>query len=66
MFEAVGQLEAAVKIDPDDAGSHYQLGLALSRIPGKLPEAIQEIGTAARLRPDPRLQELLERLRHSR
>jgi hypothetical protein len=32
-------------------------------MPGKLPEAIQEIESAARIRPDPRLQEFLSRLR---
>ena len=32
-------------------------------MPGKLPEAIQEIEAAARIRPDPQLEELLNRLR---
>jgi Flp pilus assembly protein TadD len=62
MPEAIVQLETAVRIDPDDAGSHYQLGIALSQMPGRLAEAIQEIEAAQRIRPDPRLQELLNRL----
>ena len=63
--DAIIEFHTVLKSRPDDAGSHYQLGVALSRIPGKLPEAIQEIEAAERIKPDPRLEELLNRLRKS-
>ena len=45
-----------------DAKVHCQLGVTLSRMRGKLPDAIQEIEAAERINPDPRLREL-DRLR---
>jgi len=61
--DAVSEFKTVLRSRPNDAGSHYQLGVTLSHMPGKLPEAIQEIEAAERFKPDPRLQELLDRLR---
>ena len=61
--DAIVEFQTVLRNRPEDAGAHYQLGIALSRIPGKLPGAIREIEAAERIKPDPRLEELLNRLR---
>ncbi len=43
--------------------SHYNLGIALSQIPGRKPEAIAEMETVLRMTSDPRVQQILNRLR---
>jgi tetratricopeptide (TPR) repeat protein len=55
--EAVGHLEAALfstalRLGPDYADAHYNLGVALSQVPGRTPEAIAECQAALRMRPD--------------
>jgi hypothetical protein len=42
---------------------HYNLGSVLSQIPGRLPEAISHYEAALRIRPDPQLQQKVDRLR---
>ena len=42
---------SALRIDPDLAEAHYNLGVALSDIPGRLPAAIAEYEAAIRFRP---------------
>jgi tetratricopeptide (TPR) repeat protein len=49
--EAFPYLEAAVRIDPDSAPAHTDLGSALARI-GRLPEAIAQFEEAILLAPD--------------
>src|ERR1019366_3365094 len=50
--EAIGHLQAAVRINPDSASSHSDLGNALSKLPGRLPDAIAEYRAALRINPD--------------
>jgi hypothetical protein len=39
------------------------LGLALSNIPGRLPDALHHLEEADRLRPDPELEQTIAHLR---
>jgi hypothetical protein len=48
---------------PDDADAQYNLGVALSGIPGRLPEALRHLEAAERLKPDPELERAIARLR---
>jgi tetratricopeptide (TPR) repeat protein len=54
--EAVGHafshLEAALRIDPDSAPAHTELGRALARMPGRLPESFPQFQAALRLAPE--------------
>ena len=51
-----------LRLNPDHAPSHFQLGLALART-GRRAEAKTEIEEALRLRPDyPEARELMEEL----
>ena len=43
---------SAVNVCPESARPHYNLGNALSNLPGRLPEAIAEYQAALRIRPD--------------
>jgi hypothetical protein len=43
--------------------AHVNLANTLARMPGRLPEAIAEYEAALRIRPDPRLQQMVDRLR---
>ena len=49
---AAAQFEAALRIRPDYAEAHYNLGKTLAQMPGRLPEAIAEYEAALRDRPD--------------
>jgi len=53
--EAIAHLEEAVRLKPDQADAHNNLGNALSKVSGKSAEAISEFETALRL--DPRMTE---------
>jgi protein O-mannosyl-transferase len=61
--DAIEHLEAAVRIRPDFAEAHYLLGVALLRSPGRAKEALGQLDEAQRLQPDPKLGELIGRLR---
>jgi len=61
--EAIPHLEAALRFEPNFADAHYNLGVALSGIPGRMPEAIRHLEAALRIKPDPELQQLVSRLR---
>jgi tetratricopeptide (TPR) repeat protein len=50
--EAVGHLEAALRIDADSVPAHTELGNALARIPGRLAESFPQFQAALRLAPD--------------
>ena len=50
--EAIPHFQAALRVKPDVAEIHNNLGGALSLTPGRLQEAIQEYGTALRIQPD--------------
>jgi tetratricopeptide (TPR) repeat protein len=49
--EAAGQLADAVVCKPRRADAHYELGLALWRLPGRKAEARDHVATAVRLSP---------------
>jgi len=42
------------------------LGVALSNVPGRLPEALEHLEAALRLKPDPELQRKVDQLRAGR
>jgi tetratricopeptide (TPR) repeat protein len=50
--EAIGYLEASLRIEPNRAMTHYNLGTALAMAPGRLPDAMSEFQTALRLDPE--------------
>jgi protein O-mannosyl-transferase len=50
LSEALPYLETAVRLDPDSAAAHTQLGIARART-GRLPDAIVQFQTAIRLNP---------------
>jgi tetratricopeptide (TPR) repeat protein len=49
--DAIGHYEQALRLDPDQAVTHYNLGLALARA-GKIKEAIAHYEQALRIKPD--------------
>jgi hypothetical protein len=51
--ESIARFEAAVRLRPDLADAQYNLGVALSGIPGRLPEAVHRLEEADHPRPDP-------------
>jgi protein O-mannosyl-transferase len=63
MPAAIAQWQAALRIDPSLMQTHYNLAMALSGIPGRKPEAIAEMETVLRMTSDPRVQQILNRLR---
>jgi len=50
--DAIAEYQAALRINPDYAEAHVNLGNALSQIPGRQSEAIAEYQVAVRIRPD--------------
>ena len=63
---AIAEWQAALRIDPTLVQTHYNLGIALSRMPGRMPEAIAEMETVARMTSDPRIKQMLDRMRAAR
>jgi predicted Zn-dependent protease len=61
--EAAREWAAALRIQPDLVQAHVNLGTALAQIEGQRPNAIAELEAAQRLRPDPQVQQMLDRLR---
>jgi protein O-mannosyl-transferase len=49
--EAIGHIEAAIRIKPDSPEAHYNLGYALAKVPGRSQDAISEYETALRYKP---------------
>jgi tetratricopeptide (TPR) repeat protein len=56
--EAVAEYRAAIRLAPDFADAHYNLGVALLQIPGQRQEALAEFETVQRLKPGIRLREI--------
>jgi protein O-mannosyl-transferase len=52
LFEAIAELQAALRINPDYVEAHSELGYAYLQVPGRLSEAIAEFQSALRLNPD--------------
>jgi len=63
--QAIAEWTAAVRIDPELADAHYNLGIALARTPGRRAEAIAELETGLRIRPDAAHRTMLDQLRAS-
>ena len=53
----------ALRLQPNLTQAHVNLGMALAQIPGQLSDAIAELEAAQRIRPDPQVQQILNRLR---
>jgi len=49
---AIPHFEAVIRGRPGDGGAHARLALCLSKIPGRVPDAIREYETALRLTPE--------------
>ena len=50
--EALAQYQEALRLKPDFAEAHYNLGNALAALPDRLPEALAHYEEALRLNPD--------------
>jgi len=50
--EAISEYEAALRIKPDHARAHFNLGFTLAGIPGRLPDAIAEFQAALQINAD--------------
>jgi tetratricopeptide (TPR) repeat protein len=46
------EYEEALRLQPDHAEAHYDLGTALAQVPGRLPQVIAEFQPALRSEPD--------------
>ena len=53
----------ALRIEPGDVQAHLGLGNVLSQTPGRQADAIAEYEAVLRIKPDPELREMVERLR---
>ena len=50
--DAVAEYEAALRLQPEFAGAHNNLGNAWSQLPERLPDAITQYKETLRLKPD--------------
>jgi hypothetical protein len=55
-----------LQLNPGLADAHYNLGKALLRFPGREAEALAEFEAVLRLKPSPRVQQIVGRLRAQR
>ncbi len=53
----------ALRIQPDYAEAHFNLGVALAQDPGKTREALAHLEAAERLQPDAELEKTIRQLR---
>ncbi len=64
--EAISHFEAALRIDPNSADAHVNLGIALSGIPGRKTGGHPAFEAALRIKPDPEIRQMLDRLEKQR
>jgi tetratricopeptide (TPR) repeat protein len=50
--EAAAEFQEAVRLTPDSADYHVNLGLALAQMPGRMADAVSEYQTALRIEPN--------------
>ena len=50
--EAIRHFQTAIRLKPDYAIVHFNLGNSYAKLPGRMPEAIAEYETALQLRPN--------------
>jgi tetratricopeptide (TPR) repeat protein len=63
IMDAIAEWNAALRINPSLVQTHYNLGIALSQMPGRMPEAISELEAVLRITGDPRIRQIINRLR---
>ena len=63
--DAIAHWQTTLKIDPNHARAHYNLGIALAQL-GRPKDAIAELEIAMRLAPDPHTQNIIDDLRANR
>jgi Tfp pilus assembly protein PilF len=61
--EAIAEYRAALRLQPDNADAHYNLGMALAQQPGQHAAALAELEAALRLDHSPQSRQALEWLR---
>jgi protein O-mannosyl-transferase len=66
MPDAIAEYRRALQLDANSADAHYNLAAALLQAPGHHAEALAEFEAVLRLKPSPRLQQIVERLRSGR
>jgi protein O-mannosyl-transferase len=66
IMDAIAEWNAALRINPALVQTHYNLGIALSQMPGRMPEAISQLEVVSRITGDPRIQQIINRLRATR
>ena len=64
--DAVAEYRKALQWNPGLADAHYNLGEALSHMPGHEAEALAEFEVVLRLKPSPRVEQIVSRLRAQR
>jgi tetratricopeptide (TPR) repeat protein len=64
--DALAEYRIALQWNPGMADAHYNLGEALLRLPGHQAEALAEFEAVLRLKPSPRVQQIVGRLRAQR
>ena len=66
LADAAAEYRKAIALDARSADAHYNLGSLLLRVPGHRAEALAEFEAVMRLKPNPRVQEILAQLRAAR
>ena len=63
--EAIQQFQTALKINPNYEEAHYNLGVALSNSPNGLGQSIAQFEAAYKIHRDPRILDILKKLKNS-